>query len=41
MEEIPQENITKKFNSRLSLKPLEDEIFDDEKVVAALTKKKK
>ena len=41
MEEIPQENITKKFNSRLSLKPLEDENFDDEKVVAALTKKKK
>ena len=41
MEEIPQENITKKFNSRLSLKPLENEIFDNEKVVAALTKKKK
>ena len=37
-EDLPKEKITKKFNSRLSLKPLENEIFDDETVVLKLLK---
>ena len=37
-EEIPNETITKKFNSRLSLKPINDEIFDDEVIVSNLLK---
>ncbi|WP_440910175.1 PilN domain-containing protein [Candidatus Pelagibacter sp.] len=37
-EDLPKEKITKKFNSRLSLKPLENEIFDDETVVVKLLK---
>ena len=37
-EELPKEKITKKFNSRLSLKPLENEVFDDETVVLKLLK---
>ena len=37
-EELPNETITKKFNSKLSLKPFEDEVFDNEKVVAKLLK---
>ena len=35
-EELPAEMITKKFNSRLSLKPISEEIFDDETVLAKL-----
>ena len=35
-EELPNETITKKFNSRLSLKPLTDEKFDDEAIVSNL-----
>ena len=38
IEELPMESITKKFNSRLSLKPFEDEIFDDEVTVSNLLK---
>ena len=41
IEEIPNENITKKFNSSLSLKPVNDEFFDDEAVVLELTKESK
>ena len=41
IEEIPNENITKKFNSSLSLKPVDDEFFDDETVVLELTKESK
>ena len=41
IEEIPNENITKKFNSSLSLKPVDDEFFDDEAVVLELTKESK
>ena len=37
-EELPNETITKKFNSRLSLKPINDEIFDDELIVSNLLK---
>ena len=37
-EELPNETITKKFNSRLSLKPINDEIFDDEVIVSNLLK---
>ena len=37
-EELPNETITKKFNSKLSLKPFEDEVFDNEKIVAKLLK---
>ena len=37
-EEIPNETITKKFNSRLSLKPITDEVFDDEAIVSNLLK---
>ena len=37
-EDLPKEKITKKFNSRLSLKPLENEVFDDETVVLKLLK---
>ena len=37
-EEIPNEMITKKFNSRLSLKPIADEVFDDEAIVSNLLK---
>ena len=37
-EELPNEKITKKFNSRLSLKPITDEVFDDEAVVSNLLK---
>lgn len=37
-EDLPQEKISKKFNSRLSLKPFGDEVFDDEKVVQNLLK---
>ena len=35
-DELPAEMITKKFNSRLSLKPISEEIFDDETVLAKL-----
>ena len=35
-EDLPKEKITKKFNSRLSLKPLADEVFDDETIVSDL-----
>ena len=38
MEDLPNEIITKKFNSRLSLKPLNDELFDDDVVVSNLLK---
>ena len=38
IDELPMESITKKFNSRLSLKPFEDEIFDDEVTVSNLLK---
>ena len=37
-EDIPNETITKKFNSRLSLKPITDEVFDDEAIVSNLLK---
>ena len=37
-EDLPMETITKKFNSRISLKPLADEIFDDETILANLLK---
>ncbi|WP_440909300.1 PilN domain-containing protein [Candidatus Pelagibacter sp.] len=37
-EELPTETITKKFNSRLSLKPLAEESFDDEAIVTNLLK---
>ena len=37
-EEMPNETITKKFNSRLSLKPITDEVFDDEAIVSNLLK---
>ena len=37
-EDLPNEIITKKFNSRLSLKPLNDELFDDDVVVSNLLK---
>ena len=40
-EELPNEMITKKFNSTLSLKPLKMEMFDDETVVAKLLKEGK
>ena len=35
-EDLPKEKITKKFNSRLSLKPLSTEVFDDETIVSDL-----
>ena len=38
VEELPKEKITKKFNSRISLKPIKNEIFDDETVVSKLLK---
>ena len=37
-EELPKEKITKKFNSRISLKPIKNEVFDDETVVSKLLK---
>ena len=37
-ENLPNETITKKFNSRLSLKPISEEIFDDEAIVSNLLK---
>ena len=37
-EDLPMETITKKFNSRISLKPLADEMFDDETILANLLK---
>ena len=37
-EEMPNEKITKKFNSRLSLKAITDEVFDDEAIVSNLLK---
>ena len=37
-EDLPQENISKKFNSSLSLKPVEDEKFDKEAVLSKLLK---
>ena len=37
-EEMPREKITKKFNSRLSLKAITDEVFDDEAIVSNLLK---
>ena len=37
-DEIPNETITKKFNSRLSLKPIAEEVFDDEAIVSSLLK---
>ncbi|WP_440936885.1 PilN domain-containing protein [Candidatus Pelagibacter sp.] len=40
-EEMPKEDITKKFNSRLSLKPVENEVFDIENVLSGLMKKGK
>ena len=40
-EEMPKEDITKKFNSRLSLKPVENEFFDVENVLSGLMKKGK
>ena len=40
-EELPNEMITKKFNSTLSLRPLKIEMFDDETVVAKLLKEGK
>ena len=40
-EEMPKEDITKKFNSRLSLKPVENEVFDVENVLSGLMKKGK
>ena len=36
-----KEDITKKFNSRLSLKPVENEVFDVENVLSGLMKKGK
>jgi len=41
VEDLPNETITKKFNSMLSLKPTENEIFDNEAVVSKLLKKGK
>ena len=38
VEDLPKEKITKKFNSRLSLKPVTNEVFDDETVVSKLLK---
>ena len=38
VEDLPEESITKKFNSRLSLKPFENEIFDNEVTVTELLK---
>ena len=40
-EDIPNEQISKKFNSRLSLKPTDNELFDDEVVVSKLIKEGK
>ena len=37
-EDLPKEKITKKFNSRISLKPIKNEVFDDETVVSKLIK---
>jgi hypothetical protein len=38
LEDLPKEKISKKFNSRLSLKPVADEAFDDEAMVMKLLK---
>ena len=38
VEELPKETISKKFNSSLSLKPLENESFDNEVVLSKLIK---
>ena len=38
VEDLPKEKISKKFNSRLSLKPLDNEIFDNDKIVKNLLK---
>ena len=40
-EDIPNEQISKKFNSRLSLKPTDNELFDNEVVVSKLIKEGK
>ena len=40
-EDIPKEIISKKFNSKLSLNPVEGETFDNEKIISKLNKKKK
>ena len=37
-DELPNETISKKFNSMLSLKPTDNEIFDNEATVAKLLK---
>ena len=41
LKELPKEIISKKFNSSLSLKPVENEIFDNEIIVMKLMGKKK
>jgi hypothetical protein len=41
LEELPKETISKKFNSSLTLKPVENETFDNEIIVMKLTGKKK
>ena len=41
LEDLPKEIISKKFNSSLSLKPVENEIFDNEIIVMKLMGKKK
>ena len=38
LEDLPKEKISKKFNSTLSLKPVADEVFDDEAMVMNLLK---
>ena len=40
LKELPKEIISKKFNSSLSLKPVENEIFDNEIIVMKLMGKK-
>ena len=40
-EDIPKEIISKKFNSKLSLNPVEGETFDDQKRISKLKGKKK
>ena len=40
-EDLPNEIISKKFNSKLSLNAVEGENFDDQKIISKLNKKKK
>lgn len=40
IEELPPETISKKFNSRLSLSPVDGETFDDQLIIIKLMKKK-